>query len=122
MATVARDRLRQLFLERAVQFGEFTLTSGSKSRYYINSKRVLFHAEAITLLGELLYESTRDLDLKAIGGPEVGAIPMASAALVAYHRAGRHLEGFFVRKRVKGHGSKELVEGQVKPGDQVVVL
>ena len=55
-----RDRLKELFLQRAVQFGDFTLASGKKSTYYVNSKKVLFHAEAITLLGELLYEATKD--------------------------------------------------------------
>ncbi len=122
MTPTPRDRLRELFLQRAVLFGDFTLASGKKSRYYINSKRVLFHAEAITLLGELLYDATSDLSVQAVGGLEVGAIPMAATALVAYHRAGRHLEGFFVRKQAKGHGSQELVEGQVKPGDAVAVI
>lgn len=117
-----RDRLQQLFRERALQFGDFTLASGQKSAYYVNSKKVLFHAEAITLLGELLYEATKDLEFQAIGGLEVGAIPMAAAALTAYHRAGRHLEGFFVRKEAKGHGSKARLEGQVNAGDRVVVI
>src|SRR6476661_6886017 len=102
-----RDRLKELFRRRAVQFGDFTLASGQKSTYYVNSKKVLFHAEAIALLGELLHEATRDLDFQAIGGLEVGAIPMAAAALTAFHRAGRPMEGFFVRKQAKGHGSKE---------------
>ena len=66
--------------------------------------------------------ATADLDFQAIGGLEVGAIPMAAAALTAYHRAGRHLEGFFVRKQAKGHGSKDRLEGQVQPGDKVVVI
>ena len=117
-----RDRLQQLFRDRALQFGDFTLASGKKSSYYVNSKKVLFHAEAISLLGELLYEATNDLDFQAIGGLEVGAIPMAAAALTAYHRAGRQLEGFFVRKEAKGHGSKARLEGQVNPGDRVVVI
>jgi orotate phosphoribosyltransferase len=117
-----RDRLRDLFRARALQFGDFTLASGKKSSYYVNSKKVLFHAEAITLLGELIYEATRDLEFEAIGGLEVGAIPMAAAALTAFHRHGRHLEGFFVRKQAKGHGSQELVEGQVGTGDRVVVI
>src|SRR5712671_677295 len=94
-----RELLQQLFRERALQFGDFTLASGKKSSYYVNSKRVLFHAEAITLLGELLYDATQDLTIQAIGGLEVGAIPMAAAALTAFHRHGRALEGFFVRKK-----------------------
>jgi orotate phosphoribosyltransferase len=118
----ARDRLKELFRERALQFGDFTLASGKKSTYYVNSKKVLFHAEAITLLGDLLYEATKDLDFQAIGGLEVGAIPMAAAALTAFHRAGRPMEGFFVRKQTKEHGSKERLEGQVKAGDKVVVI
>jgi orotate phosphoribosyltransferase len=117
-----RDRLQELFRQRALQFGDFTLASGKKSPYYVNSKKVLFHAEAIALLGELLYEATVDLQFQAIGGLEVGAIPMAAAALVAFHNHGRTLEGFFVRKEAKGHGSKELLEGQVNPGDTVVVI
>lgn len=117
-----RDRLKDLFRQRALQFGDFTLASGKKSSYYVNSKKVLFHAEAIALLGDLLYDATKDLDFQAIGGLEVGAIPMAAAALTACHRAGVPMEGFFVRKQAKGHGSQELVEGQVQPGDMVVVI
>jgi orotate phosphoribosyltransferase len=117
-----RDRLRDLFRARALQFGDFTLASGKKSTYYVNSKKVLFHAEALTLLGEELYAATEDLAFQAIGGLEVGAIPMAAAALTAFHRHGRHLEGFFVRKQAKSHGSQELIEGQVTRGDAVVVI
>jgi len=69
-----------------------------------------------------LYEATADLTFEAIGGLEVGAIPMAAAALTAFHRHGRTLEGFFVRKQAKSHGSQELVEGQVGKGDHVVVI
>src|SRR6516164_5206888 len=117
-----RDRLRELFSARALQFGDFTLASGKKSSYYVDSKKVLFHAEAISLLGELLYEATHDLNFQAIGGLEVGAIPMAAAALTAFHRHGRSLEGFFVRKKAKEHGSRELIEGQVNASNCVVVI
>lgn len=117
-----RDRLKQLFLERAVSFGTFTLASGKTSSYYINSKKVLFHSEAVALLGELLYEATSDLEIQAIGGLEVGAIPMATAACLAYHQHGRAMEGFFVRKQAKGHGSQSRIEGQVKAGDRVAVV
>jgi orotate phosphoribosyltransferase len=118
----ARSRLLDLFTARAVAFGDFTLASGQKSRYYINSKKVLFHGEAIALLGDLLYETTRDLDIQAIGGLEVGAIPMATAAVLRYRIEGKTLEGFFVRKQVKGHGSQERIEGLVNRGDRVAVV
>ena len=117
-----RERLKTLFRERALQFGHFTLASGKTSNYYVNSKKVLFHAEAITLLGELLADATANLAFDAIGGLEVGAIPMAAAALVALHGRGRAVEGFFVRKQAKAHGSQERLEGVVKVGDRVVVI
>src|SRR5262245_23133954 len=118
----ARSRLLDLFTARAVAFGDFTLASGKKSAYYINSKKVLFHGEAIALLGELLFQSTQDLDFQAIGGLEIGAIPMASAAVLRFQQAGRTMEGFFVRKQAKGHGSQERVEGRVGTGDRVVIV
>src|SRR5438876_10750191 len=107
MATSNHQRLLELFRARAMAFGQFTLASGKTSTYYINSKKVLFHSEAAALLGEAIYERTADLDVQAIGGLEVGAIPMATAAVLAYHAHGREMEGFFVRKKAKEHGSQE---------------
>jgi orotate phosphoribosyltransferase len=118
----ARARLLDLFKSRAVAIGDFTLASGKKSAFYINSKKVLFHGEAIALLGELLYEATVDLDFQAIGGLEIGAIPMAIAAVLRFQSSGRTLDGFFVRKQAKGHGSQERIEGRVNAGDRVVIV
>ena len=118
----ALSRLRDLYADRAVAHGDFTLASGKKSTYYINSKKVLFHSEAVALLGKLLFEATEDTGIQAIGGLEVGAIPMAAAAAMAYHQAGRSVEGFFVRKAAKEHGSRERVEGLLKAGDRVAII
>ena len=122
MTEASRRRLLELFKARAVSFGRFTLASGKESTYYINSKKVLFHSEALALLGEALCDLTHDLDLQALGGPEVGALPLAAAAVLHYHRQGRELEGFFVRKQAKGHGSQERVEGVLPAGARVAVL
>src|SRR5688572_23549445 len=103
MNSASRSRLLELFKSRAVSFGKFKLASGKESSYYINSKKVLFNAEAVWLLGDVLWELTKDLDIQAIGGLEVGAIPMATAAALRYHESGRPLEGFFVRKQAKDH-------------------
>jgi orotate phosphoribosyltransferase len=122
MSHEARRRLLQLFKERAFSFGDFTLASGKKSSYYINSKKAIFCSEAAALLGELLWEITRDLDIQAMGGLEVGAIPMTTAAAARYHQEGRWLEGFFVRKQAKGHGSQERIEGVLEPGMRCVMV
>jgi orotate phosphoribosyltransferase len=122
MSDPTRARLLELFKARAVSFGRFTLVSGKESTFYINSKKALFNSEAVWLLGEVLWQMTKDLDIQAIGGLEVGAIPMATAAALRYHQEGRKLEGFFVRKEAKGHGSKERVEGVVRPGFRVAMV
>jgi orotate phosphoribosyltransferase len=122
MSEGSRQRLRELFQGRAVSRGRFKLASGKESTYYINSKKVLFNAEAIWLLGDVLWDLTKDLDVQAIGGLEVGAIPMATAAALRYHEQGRPLEAFFVRKQAKGHGSQERVEGVLQPGWRAAVI
>jgi orotate phosphoribosyltransferase len=122
MSTESRKRLLELFKGRAISFGKFVLASGKESTYYINSKKVLFNAEAVWLLGDILWDLTKDLSVQAIGGLEVGAIPMATAASLHYHMHGRALEGFFVRKHAKEHGTQHRVEGIVHEGDRVAVI
>ena len=122
MASASRSRLLEVFKQRAVSFGHFRLASGKESTYYINSKKALFNSEAVWLLGDVLWELTKDLNIAAIGGLEVGAIPMAAAAAMRYHENGRPLEGFFVRKQAKGHGSQERVEGVLPPGARIAVI
>jgi len=118
----ARHRLLEVFKERAFSFGRFTLASGKESNYYVNSKKAIFHSEVVSLLGDVLYEVTKDMNIDAAGGLEVGAIPMAATLAQAYHRHGRNLEGFFVRKQPKTHGSQERIEGVLKPGMRALVL
>src|SRR6266446_3508117 len=122
MSDLSRQRLLNLFKTRAVSFGRFKLTSGKESTYYINSKKMLFNSEAVWLLGDVLWDLTMNLDIQAIGGLEIGAIPMATTAVLHHHMHGRTVEGFFVRKQLKEHGSKQRVEGLVQPGFRVAIV
>ena len=122
MSDPKRLRLLELFRSRALLFGKFVLASGKESTYYINSKKALFHSECAALLGDALFETTKDLNIQAIGGLEVGALPLAAAAVIRYHDAKRELEGFFVRKQTKDHGSKERIEGVLEPGWRVAIV
>lgn len=120
--TAGRARLLELFRDRAVYFGDFTLASGKKSTYYINSKKAFLSGEILALLGELFWDTARGLNARAVGGLEIGAIPLTAATVLRAHAAGQPVEGFFVRKQAKEHGSKERVEGGLKPGDRVLIL
>ena len=62
-----QQRLLEAFKNRAVAFGKFTLASGKESTYYINSKKAIFHSEVVGLLGDMLYEMTKDLNIDAAG-------------------------------------------------------
>jgi orotate phosphoribosyltransferase len=122
MLPLSRARLLELVRSRAFSFGDFTLASGKKSTYYINSKKILFHSESVALIGEAFAEQLRDLDIQAVGGLEIGAIPLATACVLQAHHEGRSLEGFVVRKQAKGHGSQERIEGVLPAGARVAIV
>ncbi len=116
------QRLLNLLIERSLRRGVFKLASGDTSDYYIDGKMTLVYSKGAALIGDVLYERTKDLQFDAIGGPEVGAIPMATAAVISYHLHDRAMEGFWVRGKVKQHGTKKLIEGNVEPGSRVVIV
>ncbi|MDW8222697.1 MAG: orotate phosphoribosyltransferase, partial [Gemmatales bacterium] len=124
MSDIMRMRAKVLayLKERALRFGEVTLASGQQSSFYVDCKMILLNSEVAALVGELIYELTKDLEFEAIGGPEVGAIPITTAAVIAYYRHGRVVEGFFVRKSVKEHGLQKKIEGKFEPGNRVVLV
>src|SRR5207237_9415898 len=80
------------------------------------------YARAARLLGQVSYDHTHELEIDAIGGLEVGAVPLTTAAVIAYDAAGQAMEGFWVRDKQKEHGTRKLVEGNLKPGARVVIV
>jgi orotate phosphoribosyltransferase len=120
--TAIEQQLFQLLKERSFQRGTFRLASGAISDYYIDGKMSEVFSESAHLIGEVLYERTKDLPIDAIGGLEIGAVPLSTAAVISYHLHGRKMEGFWVRDKAKGHGTRKVVEGNLKPGSRVVIL
>ena len=116
------QQLLELIKERAFQRGSFRLASGAMSDYYIDGKMIQVFSHAAHLIGEIIYERTRQLDIDAIGGLEVGAVPLTTAAVISYHLHGGRMEGFWVRGTAKSHGTKKRVEGKLEPGDRVVIV
>lgn len=117
-----RQQLIDLFRERALQFGEFTLASGQTSSYYLDGKQVTLHSRGLRLVGEGLFELLQDVEYDAIGGMSIGADPIIGGVLTVAAEHGRSLDGFLIRKQPKGHGTKRYVEGPVQPGAKVVIV
>ncbi len=120
--TDAERKLLQLLTERSFRRGQFTLASGQQSTYYIDGKMSQVYSKSARLIGQVIYERTRDLGIDAIGGLEVGAVPLTAAAVCAYDEHGREMEGFWVRNQVKDHGTRKLVEGGLRPRARVCIL
>jgi len=119
------DTERQLlsFLkDRCYREGDFTLASGEKSTFYFDARTASLSSRGTYLIGKAVYEKIKDLDVQAIGGLEVGAIPLTAAVVQTYHLNQRSIEGFFVRNEQKKHGTKKLIEGHIKPGSKVVIV
>jgi orotate phosphoribosyltransferase len=100
----------------------FRLASGELSDYYIDGKLTEVFSEGAWLIGEVIYEHTVALNVDAIGGLEVGAVPLTTAAVISYRNHGKQMEGFWVRDAVKAHGTRKLIEGNLKPRGRVVIV
>jgi orotate phosphoribosyltransferase len=120
--TANETKLLRLIEERSFKRGSFRLSSGDVSDYYIDGKMMQVFSEAAYLIGEVLYERTKDLAIDAIGGLEVGAVPLTTATVISYHLHGRKMEGFWVRNTVKDHGTQKRIEGRLNPDARVVIV
>jgi orotate phosphoribosyltransferase len=117
-----KHQLLEILKERSFKRGHFRLASGGTSDHFIDGKMTEVNSEGAYLIGEVLYELTKDLNIDAIGGLQVGAVPLTTAVVVSYHHHGRKMEGFWVREEIKNHGTQKLIEGGLKRGSRVVIL
>jgi orotate phosphoribosyltransferase len=117
-----RQSLIDVFRERALKFGDFTLASGKKATYYLDGKQVTLHSSGLRLVSLGFLELLKGFEFDAIGGMSIGADPLVAGALTVAADAGKEYAGFLVRKEPKGHGTQKYIEGPVKPGMKAVLL
>ena len=111
----ARDRLLDALRTHALVLGEVTLASGRTAQYYVDARRALLTVQA----GELVAAEAERLGAAAVGGPTLGADPIACSVLHASDR----LKAFFVRKERKEHGLQRWIEGSpIEPGERALVV
>ncbi len=117
----ARETLLEALREHGLVVGEVTLASGKTAGYYVDARRTLLLPGPFRALGELVSERATELGAAAVGGPTLGADPIACAAIAA--QQGSRLKAFFVRKERKQHGLQRWIEGpSIEPGERALVV
>ena len=126
LANASFQKLRQNLLSLLTQFayqeGDFTLSSGAKSSYYINCKQVTLRADGALIIGRLLFSLLPE-DTQAVAGLTLGADPLVSAVSVVSAYCNKPIPALIIRKEPKGHGTKAYIEGPtLTTGAKVAVL
>jgi orotate phosphoribosyltransferase len=114
------DSLRRHLLEHSVKRGDFTLKSGRKSDWFIDSKQTVCRPEAMVLVANGVLSVLPD-DVTAVGGLTMGADPVAYVTAGVAACQGRMLKAFSVRKEAKDHGGGGRIAGALDPGDRVAI-
>jgi orotate phosphoribosyltransferase len=125
-----RERLLALLKRQSVFHGDFVLSSGARSSFYVDCKLTTLDPVGACLVGEVMYSMICDyakehgLKLDAVGGLTMGADPLALAIGMQSIRSkhGQQLQVFTVRKSPKAHGQHKLIEGNFRAGNHVVVI
>ncbi len=124
MTQTDRERLRELLRTVSVKKGDFVLSGGSRSTYYIDARTTTMSGLGQLLIGRAGLDA---LDAAGwmpacVGGLTLGADPVSYALAHAAVREGRELDAFTVRKEAKAHGTGRRIEGGFKPNADVVVI
>jgi orotate phosphoribosyltransferase len=124
------QQLLSLLAKISFRLGQFKLSSGATSDYYIDCRTTTLHAEGGRLTGEAILAllAENGIDAEAVGGLTLGADPVVSnVATASAWRAQAHpgaplLHGFIVRKAEKAHGAGRRIEGFCSEGARVVIV
>ena len=106
-----KKRFFEILKTRAFTRGDFTLSSGKKSNYYLDARLVSLSAEGAFLAGRLLLDLVEKDKPTAIGGPTLGADPMVGAVGAVSFLLKKPVKTFIIRKEPKGHGKGRMDEG-----------
>jgi orotate phosphoribosyltransferase len=118
----AQAALAAVLREHAIREGEFTLASGRTSRWYLDGRQVSFRGDCLEVVGTAIVDAlaTAGIDAAAydaVGGPVVGAVPVALAVALVTEKP-----SFAIRKEAKGHGVGGRVAGVLTAGERVLLV
>lgn len=115
-----REELLCVLREECILLGDYTLSAGGSSSYYVNLKSVLLSRRWLLLITNVFAGWAGEWGADVVGGMEVGAIPLV-VGLVS-RRGPNGLDGFYVRKQVPSHGKRGRVEGNLRAGQRVLLV
>ncbi len=102
--------------------GDFTLSSGIKSKYYFDGRLLTLDPEGAMLSGKAFNRLLRGTNVVAVGGPTLAADPIVTAVSLISYMEGRPISGFIVRKESKEHGTQNLIEGPLLRKSRVAIV
>jgi orotate phosphoribosyltransferase len=116
----ARHELLRLLATKSFRLGEFKLSSGGQSDYYIDCRTTTLDARGAQLTGQVFLEEIRERGWRprAIGGLTMGADPVVVAVAVT----SGEIHGFLIRKAEKQHGTGQRIEGFREKGARIVIV
>ena len=112
--------LRDHVMQHAVKRGDFTLKSGAKSSWFLDTKQTACRPDGIVLVADAML-AVIPPEATAIGGLTMGADPVAFGVAAIGATRGRQLRSFSVRKEAKDHGVTGRLAGALQQGDKVVI-
>ena len=115
-----REALRRHVLDHSLRRGDFTLKSGQRTTWFLDTKQTACRPDGILLVADAALELI-PADAGAIGGLTMGADPVAFGIAAVAASRGRDLRSFSVRKEAKDHGIVGRIAGALAPGDRVVI-
>lgn len=101
----------------AVRYGDFTLASGKKSKYYIDIKKASMDPKTLKVIAEQAAFRIKGMNVGIVAGVELGGVPLATAVSLE-----TGLPLLVVRKAVKEYGTKGRFVGELKPELNIVLL
>ncbi|MDD5432236.1 MAG: orotate phosphoribosyltransferase [Candidatus Omnitrophica bacterium] len=120
---ILKKRLFELLQVEALKRGNFILSSGKASTYYLDGRVITLTPEGAFLVASIILELIKDKDIKAVGGPTLGADPITGAVACLAHINQTGIKTFIVRKEAKGHGMQRQIEGPaLNAGDKVILV
>jgi len=120
-----KKELLNLLCKKSFQYTKeptFKLASGKMSSFYVNCKPVTLSPRGMYLIGHLVFDAIKNINIQGVGGLTFGADPIAMATSFVSEIKKNPIKAFSIRKNQKDHGIIKWIEGDLADGDSVAIV